>query len=45
MKTHGHLFEQVTAFANLVRAAHRASLGKRFRRPAALFNCELESNL
>ena len=45
MKRHGHLFEQVVQYRNLLAAAHRARRGKRDRIEVARFVFHLESNL
>ena len=45
MKRHGHLFEQVTEYGNLLAAAHRARKGKRDRVEVARFVFDLEPNL
>ena len=45
MKRHGHLFEQVTEYRNLLAAAHRARRGKRDRVEVARFVFDLEPNL
>ena len=45
MKRHGHLFEQVVEYGNLLAAAHRARRGKRDRIAVARFVFDLEPNL
>ena len=45
MKRHGHLFEQVTEYGNLLDAARRASRRKRDRVAVARFIFHLEPNL
>ena len=45
MKRHGHLFEKVTDYGNLLAAAHRARRGKRDRVEVARFVFHLEPNL
>ena len=45
MKRHGHLFEQVVEYGNLLAAAHRARRGKRDRIAVARFVFHLEPNL
>lgn len=45
MKRHGQLWEQLTSFPNLVRAAETARRGKRHRPNVALFHFELEREL
>ena len=45
MKQHGHLFEQVTAFANLLRAARQAQRGKLDRISVAHFAFHREPEL
>jgi retron-type reverse transcriptase len=45
MKRHGNLWQQVIAFANLLRAAEKARKGKRFRPPVAAFHFDLEHQL
>lgn len=45
MKRVGHLFDQVCAFPNLLRAAHKAQVGKRYRPNVLVFNLRLEDNL
>jgi retron-type reverse transcriptase len=42
MKRHGHLWEDVISFANLLRAATKARRGKRFRPSVAAFHFDLE---
>ena len=45
MKRHGHLFEDVVDYGNLLAAAHRARRGKRDRVVVARFVFSLEPNL
>ena len=45
MKRHGHLFEDVIDYGNLLAAAHRARRGKRDRVEVARFVFDLEPNL
>ncbi len=45
MKSHNHLFAQITAFDNLLLAARRAQKGKRFKPGCARFNLNLEREL
>jgi len=45
MKRHKHLFDDITAFENLLRAAEKAQKGKRFTPATAQFNHRLESEL
>jgi RNA-directed DNA polymerase len=45
MKRHNHLWEQVTAFENLLQAARKAQKGKRFRPNVLAFNYHLEEEL
>jgi RNA-directed DNA polymerase len=45
MKRHGHLFEQVTAFSNLLRAAQQAQRGKLDRISVAHFTFHRETEL
>lgn len=45
MKRHGNLWLRITAFENLVAAAHQAGLGKRFRDNVLHFNYFLESEI
>jgi len=45
VKRFGHLFPQIIAFENLLRASRKARRGKRFRRSTALFELNLEQNL
>jgi len=45
MIRHGHLFERIISFDNLVAAAKDAARGKRFKPAPALFQFGLESNL
>ena len=42
MKRHGHLFEQIATFENLLLAARKALRGKKDKRPAAEFYFHLE---
>ncbi|MBV8676294.1 MAG: hypothetical protein JO355_03885, partial [Planctomycetaceae bacterium] len=45
MRRHGHFWEGMIAFENLLRAAEKARRGKRFRPPAARFFFHLEREL
>src|SRR5580693_4204680 len=45
MKRHGHLWERMIAFENLLKAAETARRGKRFRPAAARFFFHLEPQL
>jgi retron-type reverse transcriptase len=45
VKRANHLFPQIIAFENLLRASSKARRGKRFRRSTALFELNLEKNL
>ena len=45
MKRHGHLWNDVISFENLLRAAETAAKGKRFRPAVAAFHFDLERNL
>jgi retron-type reverse transcriptase len=45
VKRHKHLFDDVTSFENLLRAAEKAQKGKRFTPATALFNLNLENEL
>jgi RNA-directed DNA polymerase len=45
VKRANHLFPQIIAFENLLRASRNARRGKRFRRSTALFELNLEKNL
>ena len=45
MKTYRNLFDQIASFENLLRAARKAQLGKRFKESTALFNLNLEKEL
>ena len=45
MKRHGNLWPQITNFGNLVSAARKAQLCKRFREDVLRFNYDLERNL
>ena len=45
MKRHGHLFERITAFDNLLAAAKRAGRGKRHKQRVAHFFFHLEKEL
>ncbi len=45
MKRHGHLWERLISFDNLLGAAEAARRGKRFRPAAAHFFFHLERNL
>lgn len=45
MKRHGHLFEEICSFENLLTAAKKAQKGKRFKSSTANFNLELENEL
>ena len=45
MRRHGHLWEGMISFENLLRAAEKARRGKRFRPPAARFFFHLEREL
>jgi retron-type reverse transcriptase len=45
MKRHGYLYEPIISFDNLLRAAHNAERGKRFKRSTLKFNHNLEAEL
>ena len=45
VKTYRNLFDQIASFENLLRAARKAQLGKRFKESTALFNLNLEKEL
>ena len=45
MKRHGHLFEQIATFDNLLLAARKALRGKKDKRPVAAFYFHLEPEL
>jgi RNA-directed DNA polymerase len=45
MKRHGQLWPQITAFGNLLAAAHQAERGKRFQPNILSFNDQLDRNL
>lgn len=45
MKRYGHLFPQITAFPNLLRACRRAACGKKNKRYVSQFLQNMESNL
>lgn len=45
MKRHGHLFEQLVSFENLLAAAQAARRGKRFKANVAQFDFDLEREL
>jgi retron-type reverse transcriptase len=45
MKRVGHLWDKLLAFDNLLRAAHNACKGKRFRPDVAEFHFDLERQL
>jgi retron-type reverse transcriptase len=45
VKTYRNLFDQIVSFENLLRAARKAQLGKRFKESTALFNLNLEKEL
>jgi retron-type reverse transcriptase len=45
MKRHKHLFDDITSFENLLRAAEKAQKGKRFTPATAQFNHNLENEL
>ncbi|MFM2433236.1 MAG: hypothetical protein RLZZ511_4450 [Cyanobacteriota bacterium] len=45
MKRHNHLWEEVTAFENLLKACRQAQKGKRFRPNVLAFNYNLEAEL
>jgi retron-type reverse transcriptase len=45
VKTYRNLFDQIVSFENLLRAAHKAQRGKRFKENTALFNLNLEKEL
>jgi retron-type reverse transcriptase len=45
VKTYRNLFDQITSFENLLSAARKAQLGKRFKAGPALFNLNLEREL
>jgi len=45
MKRHRNLFEEITAFENLLLAARKAQRGKRFNQATAAFNHHLEEEL
>jgi retron-type reverse transcriptase len=45
VKTYRDLFDQIASFENLLRAARKAQLGKRFKAGTALFNLNLEKEL
>ena len=45
MKRHGELFDEITSFEGLLRAARAAYRGKRLRPPVAAFHYDLERHL
>ncbi|HIK56996.1 MAG TPA: RNA-directed DNA polymerase [Synechococcales cyanobacterium M55_K2018_004] len=45
MKRYGNLWTEITDFSNLLRAAHKAQQGKRFRECVLRFNYNLETEL
>lgn len=45
MKRYGNLFDQITAFENLLAAARQAQKGKRYSDPALRFNANLDREL
>lgn len=45
VKRYGNLWPQIIAFENLLKAAHQAQKGKRFRENVLAFNYHLEENL
>ena len=45
MKRHGHLFEQLVSWPNLLRAAWQATRGKRHRENVLQFQFDYESEL
>jgi retron-type reverse transcriptase len=45
VKTYRNLFDRIASFENLLRAARKAQLGKRFKESTALFNLNLEKEL
>jgi len=45
MKRYGNLFEQITSFENLIKAARKAQRGKRYKNSTAKFNMGLENEL
>jgi len=45
MKRHGYLFDEITSFENLLKAAKKAQRGKRLKDSTAGFNLNLENEL
>ena len=45
MKRHGYLFDNITSFENLLKAARKAQKGKRFKNSTVDFNLNLEAEL
>jgi retron-type reverse transcriptase len=45
VKTYKDLYDKITAFENLLRAAQKAQKGKRFKEACAVFNLDLEKEL
>jgi len=45
VKTYNDLFDKITAFDNLLKAAQKAQKGKRFKEACAVFNLNLEKEL
>ncbi|MDO8527860.1 MAG: reverse transcriptase domain-containing protein, partial [Deltaproteobacteria bacterium] len=45
MRTFDHLYEQIIAFQNLLKASRLSQRGKRFKKPVARFNFYLEKEL
>ncbi|MFC1571197.1 reverse transcriptase domain-containing protein [Candidatus Margulisiibacteriota bacterium] len=45
MKRYGNLFDEITSFANLLKASRKAGRGKRFKSFTADFNLNLENEL
>jgi len=45
VKTYNDLFDKITAFDNLLKAAQKAQKGKRFKDACAIFNLNLEKEL
>jgi retron-type reverse transcriptase len=45
VKTYRNLFDRIVSFENLLRASHKAQLGKRFKESTAVFNLNLEKEL